>query len=487
MTRAWESEEYSHGYFLPLISLFLIWQQKDRLERLRFDGAWLGVLVVGFGLFVFIAGELATLYTVIQYGFLVVLYGLALALLGWRGFKLIAIPLFILFFMVPLPAFLYNNLSAKLQLISSEWGVWFIRQFGISVFLDGNVIDLGEMKLQVAEACNGLRYLFPLTSIGFIVAYFYKGAMWKRVLVFLSTIPITILMNSFRIGAIGVTVEYWGEEMAEGFLHDFEGWVVFMASFGLLFILMWLLTLVGDERRPFREVFGLEFPDPTPDDAQIRYRRLSPPFVASLGLIAAMALATVVLPERQELIPERQAFAEFPTQIGEWRGRGDRLEQIFIDALQFDDYIISDYRKPGADTVNFYVAYYGSQRKGQSAHSPRSCIPGGGWRIKDLRQVTIPGASFAGKPLRVNRTQIQKGDYKQLVYYWFQQRGRIITNEYLVKVFLFWDAVTKNRTDGALVRLTVNLAPGEDWSTADEHLVDFVRSLQGHLEPFVPD
>ena len=127
--------------------------------------------------------------------------------------------------MIPLPEFVLANLSTRLQLLSSQLGVAFIRLFDISVFVEGNVIDLGGYKLQVAEACSGLRYLFPLMTLGFLMACFYKGARWKRVVLFLSSIPITVLMNSIRIGIIGVTVERWGIRMAEGFLHDFRaGW-----------------------------------------------------------------------------------------------------------------------------------------------------------------------------------------------------------------------------------------------------------------------
>jgi EpsI family protein len=135
--------------------------------------------------------------------------------------------------------------------------------------------------------------------------------------------------------------------------------------------------------------------------------------------------------------------------------------------------------------VNFYAAYYASQKKGQSAHSPRSCIPGGGWVIKSLDQRTINGVNVEDQPLSVNRTVIQKGDNKQLVYYWFQQRGRVITNEYLVKWYLFWDALTKNRTDGALVRLTTFVKAGQDIKEADEHLKSFVKSIVTHLDKYI--
>src|ERR1700727_2731269 len=224
LTQMWQFwldyPEYSHCLLIPPVAAFLIWQQKDRLERVAFSGSWWGVVLLLFGGALLVAGQLATLYTLVQYAYLITLYGLTLSFLGWAAFRIIAIPLLILWFMIPLPSFLLFNLSAELQLLSSQLGVYVIRLFGISVFLEGNVIDLGGYKLEVAEACSGLRYLFPLMTLGFLMAYFYKGARWKRIVLFLSSIPITVIMNSLRVGIIGVTVEHWGIEMADRFLHE---------------------------------------------------------------------------------------------------------------------------------------------------------------------------------------------------------------------------------------------------------------------------
>jgi exosortase D (VPLPA-CTERM-specific) len=389
--------------------------------------------------------------------------------------------------MIPLPSFFLNNLSAKLQLISSEIGVAVIRAFDISVYLEGNVIDLGNYKLQVVEACSGLNYLFPLMSLAFIAAYFFQAAFWKRAVIFLSSIPITVLMNSFRIGIIGVLVEFWGIEQAEGFLHDFEGWVIFMACTVLLILEMWLFTLFSKDKRPLREVFGIEFPEPAPKDVSVNHQKLSTRFIVSLVVIGFSAVMSDHLQARQEIIPDRKVFAEFPSDMGEWRGRTDRLEQIYLDALKLDDYLIADYSNPAGDQVNFYVAYYESQRAGESAHSPRSCLPGGGWVIKNLSQKLVDGAEVNGQPLRVNRTVIQKGDYTQLVYYWFQQRGRDITNEYLVKWYLLLDAVSKNRTDGSLVRLTTVIGPGKSIEDGDQRLQSFANAIAPKLDSYVPN
>ncbi len=169
--------------------------------------------------------------------------------------KVVFIPLVLLVFAIPMPYFVDALLSFRLQLISSELGTLFIRALGIPVFLEGNLIDLGVYKLQVVEACSGLRYLYPLMSLGFLAAYLYQAPFWQRAIVFLSTIPITIVMNSFRIGMVGVLVNYWGPQDADGFLHMFEGWIIFLACSGLLVLEMTLMSKFL-LRRNFWEVFN---------------------------------------------------------------------------------------------------------------------------------------------------------------------------------------------------------------------------------------
>ncbi len=279
MIQRWEgSEEYGYGFMIPFIAAFLVWQRKDKLSQLDFSGSWVGVALLLGGLLVLFAGQLSTLHSVTQYGFLLSLMGGAYSLMGWKAFRVILVPLLLLFLMVPLPPFLYNNLSSQLQLISSQIGVEVIRLFGISVFLEGNVIDLGTYKLQVVEACSGLRYLFPLVSLSIIAAYFYRDAVWKRFVVVLSSIPITVFMNSFRIGVIGVLVEYGGPKQAEGFLHYFEGWVVFMGCVGLLLVEIWVLSRLGSDRKSFGEIFGFDFPE-RQSGAQHRHRRVTAPAI----------------------------------------------------------------------------------------------------------------------------------------------------------------------------------------------------------------
>ena len=483
----WGREEYSHAPLIPLISLGLLYLVKDRLEFTPFEGSGAGAWLVLLGAIGMFLGYVATVHTVSHYAFVLAVFGLAWALGGRSGLPHLWVPAAFLFFMIPLPSFLYNNLSQQLQLVSSEIGVAVIRWFGITVYLEGNVIDLGTYKLQVVEACSGLRYLFPLMSFGFLCAYLFSAPLWQRAIIFLATIPITVLMNSFRIGVIGVTVDRWGQEMAEGFLHDFEGWVIFMACVGVLVLLMLLLMKLSGDRRPLLEAFGVELPAPTPKGAVGIARPLPRAFWASIGLFVLTAGAALAISQRPEPLIERTPLTAFPMQLGEWRGTPATIEGMYLEQLQLDDYIIADYRNPAGDVLNFYVAWYNNQRAGHSVHSPRSCLPGGGWVINRHTREVVAGTAEAGRPLAVNRVEIQMGDNRQLVYYWFQQRGRDITNEYLVKWWLFWDSLTRNRSDGALVRLVVPVGEGESLADAEAQLAEFARMVQGRLSAFVPD
>jgi exosortase D (VPLPA-CTERM-specific) len=481
-------EEYSHGFFIPVISIYFIWIRRRELTFIEsFKDAWPGLTLVIMGLLLGFLGGVTTLKTVEQYAFIITLTGLFTVAFGWRGLRVGAIPLLFLIFMVPFPSFILNNLSAKLQLISSWLGVEFIRACDIMVYLEGNVIDLGAYKLQVVDACSGLRYLFPLASLSFLCAYLFKGPFWQKALVFLSSIPLTIFMNSFRIGVIGILVDNWGTAMAEGFLHDFEGWVVFLLCMVLLFVEMWLFSRLSGRKVAFNELVLIPSEwsgDTKQPNLEIKFNKS---IVLLLLLMVASAIASNFIQEREDVIPARKAFLNFPLQMGNWQGRNDYLGQYYLDELKLTDYAIINYAQPDSVTgINFYSAYYQAQRRGVAVHSPKGCMPGDGWQITDFGQRAFPDITVDGNPLELNRAVIQKGDNKQLVYYWFQQRGRTLTNEYLVKWYLFYDALTMNRTDGALIRLVTSVGDAEDIEKADQRLQAFMKKLVPELQGYIP-
>lgn len=474
--------EYSHGYLIPFITAFLIWQRKDLIEREAFSTSWIGVALVLAGSSVIIIGNISATHVISLYGFLMALVGITYSYMGSSA-RIIIIPVLFLFFMIPLPGIFLFRLSSELQLISSQIGVAVIRLFDISVFLEGNVIDLGKFKLQVVEACSGLRYLFPLLSLSFIAAYFFSVEYWKRAVIVISSIPITIFMNSFRIGVIGVLVEYWGIEQAQGFLHDFEGWVVFMFSIGVILLEMWLMLVLSGDKRPFTEVFGIYYPDESPKDVEIKQRELSKPLVSALSILVVAAVLTLIMGQRDEVVLERKSFAQFPMQIGSWQGEKTSLDSASLKLLKLDDYIVANYVADKTN-VNLYVAYYDQQETGGAAHSPKTCLPGGGWRIKSHTEIMLEDTPLTAP---INRFVIRQGDHRQVVYYWFQERGKTIASEYAVKWHMLVDSIKQNRTDGALVRLTARLGPHENVEVADKVLKDFARQVTPILPAYIPE
>ncbi len=485
MVKYWEREEYNHGYLIPVVAFYLLLLRGDEFGKLKLSGTWLGLFFIIGGVLSSVMGKISGTYQLTEYGFLMALFGVVVGAIGWSGFRKVWTSFVYLIFMIPLPFWLYQSLSGELQLVSSELGVAVIRLFGVSVFLEGNVIDLGVFQLQVAEACNGLRYLFPLMSFGFLCAVIYLGPWWHRVLIFVSTIPITIFMNGFRIGVIGVLVDNFGIAQAEGFLHYFEGWVVFMACLALLFLEMVILAKLGGKR--LMEVFGLDAL--TMSSAKnLLPSGVNKQTLAAVVLLTASAALMFGLQGYRDLIPDRERFDRFPLVIGEWSGRDSTITDVAIlETLAADDYFLGTYRnKVSGSQVGLWIAYYEEQRHGNAVHSPKACLPGGGWQIESLDEYVVSDIGPNGENYTINRAVIAKGEMRQLVYFWFVERGRIQTNEYAVKWFIFWDALTQNRTDGALVRVSTFVPDVVDLPEADTRLEEFVRALDPKLAYHLP-
>ena len=288
------SEEYNHGFMIPLVCLYFLWQKKDLILAEQSQSPIPGLLAVFLSLLLYFVGTLGDLFSLLRFSFIFLLIGLALLFVGYKSTKVMLVPILILIFSFPIPAGVQADLTIKLQLLSSQLGVSLIRACAIPVYLEGNVIDLGSYQLQVVEACSGLRYLFPMMGLAFICGYLYQVAFWKRALIFLTAIPIILLMNSFRIGLIGVLVNSWGIGAAEGFIHDFEGWIVFMACLVILFLEMWLLSWHERKTKAWKELFGL-----TVSQNTIAYKAVNIPMKPIYGVIFLLFVSV----EREILEP----------------------------------------------------------------------------------------------------------------------------------------------------------------------------------------
>jgi len=485
LVRRWRvQEQYSYGFLIPIIVAWLLWTRREALFASIGRPSWTGPFLILLAAVMHIIGKLSALFLLSQVGFIIALIGVVLGFGGYSLLKVAFVPIFFLLFAIPLPYFLDAALSFRLQLISSQLGVFFIRLLQIPVYLEGNVIDLGSYKLQVVEACSGLRYLYPLMSLGFLTAYLFQAPLWQRALIFLSTIPITILMNSFRIALVGVLGNYWGPQNADGLLHMFEGWTIFVACAGLLVVEMYLLARFALGKKLLDVFYPPNGMASLPADSGAKFSSRAP-LVSCFVLLCVAGLATLFVTTRHEIYPERKLFASFPTTLGEWQGQPSSLGVQTEYGLGLTDYILSDYARKDGRQVNFYVAYYASQRTGASPHSPSVCIPGNGWSITSLERTYYRSAD-SRVALPLNRAIIARQSERLLAYYWYEERGMKIANEYWSKLYLLRDAIFKQRTDGALVRLTTPLYPGESEHDAEKRLQDFIQVVVPKLTAYLP-
>ncbi|MEM1340697.1 MAG: VPLPA-CTERM-specific exosortase XrtD [Pseudomonadota bacterium] len=489
---AWSTAEYSHGPLIPIISLYLFLRELRQEPRAELAAPglkrWPGLLILGLGLGISVLGNIVGIADIVTYGFIIWLSGVVLTVFGWSRGRRHQLPVLHLIFMLPLPQFLYWKLSIFLQGVSSELGVWFVKLAGVSVYLDGNIIDLGVMQLHVAEACSGLRYLFPILSFSYLFAILYRGPMWHKALLLLMAAPLTVFMNSFRIGVIGVIVNA-REDTAwvEGFTHFFEGWVIFVACVVILFLTAALLQRMTRDPLPLAQAIDLD----TNGLGRVATRVVEIPARAvgavSVGLTVLAAGAILALQPPAAPPLDRDSFAVFPRYVGDWSSTTTPLTPDIEQVLGADDYINAHFQTARGEQVGFFTAFYETQTEGSGIHSPEVCLPAGGWEIYELEThgVDFPETSFGS--FEVNRAVIQNGHLQQVVYYWFEQRGERRTNDFIAKISVVMDSLRYGRTDGALVRYVSPIGPGETAADADARILDLMAQTLPHLPRFVPD
>jgi len=221
--------DFSHGFLVPLVSLYLVWGKRKDLANPPRPSNW-GLLLLVLGLALLIFGRLAAEYFTQRLSILVVIAGIVLFLLGRDHLKTVAFPLALLILMIPLPSILLQKITSPMQFFASICAANSLEVLGIPVLREGNIINLSNTSLEVAEACSGIRSMISLFTLGILFAYFTKEILWQRILLVLACLPITILVNAFRVSLTGVLAHYYGVAAAGGFFHELSGYVLFLLA-----------------------------------------------------------------------------------------------------------------------------------------------------------------------------------------------------------------------------------------------------------------
>ena len=478
MFQWWGNSDYNYCYIVPLMAGYLLWERQQSLRLPSFP-SWAGVVALVLGILFYLLGELGGEFYSLYLSSWFMLVGLLWLHLGWCKLRSIAFPVCFLLAMFPFPNIINFPLSLHLKMISSTLGVKILQLTGVAVFQEGNIIDLGFTRLEVVEACSGLRYLFPLILVVIILAAQHRARFWQRALLVLSAIPLSILINSLRIVSIVWLYPLLGASVIDGPWHDFIGWLIFMLSVAFLLGERWVLQKLAPVAAslPTRDIAYGQQPLRRP-------RKVWPMAIVALVMLAGTMTATGGVNFREQ-VPLTKPLVDFPMTLGQWQGNRSSLEQIYLDTLKLSDYLLADYVNTQGQLVSLYVAYNESQRKGESSHSPAACLPGSGWVFEDSGMANLP-VGAGGTSVKIKRAFMEKTGVQMLVYYWFPQRGRVLTNIFQLKLYTFWDALTKQRTDGALVRLLTTVNAGEPPSAAEARLQDFARQMTPQLQTFLP-
>jgi len=250
----WTDPDYGHGFFVPLFSGYVLWRQRGRWMKTEIRPSNLGFLVMLGAVGLLLVGSLGAELFLSRASLLVLLAGLILFLAGWKMLRAVSFPLAFLIFAIPIPVIIYNQITFPLQLIASRFATFWLEAVRVPVLRDGNVLILSNYSLEVVEACSGIRSLMSLIALAVAYGYFAESRRWVRYLLVLLMIPSAIVSNAIRIMGAGVLAHKFGPDAAEGFLHTFSGWVIFLIALTLMFACHSILRRVGHGRKPVAHV-----------------------------------------------------------------------------------------------------------------------------------------------------------------------------------------------------------------------------------------
>lgn len=250
----WANDDnYSHGFLIPVIAGYLIWQDRERLSDIHIKPSNSGIIFLILSLLFFIITNIGAELFTMRFSMLLVILSMVVYFAGWELGKALSLPVAYLVFMIPLPAILWNKIAFPLKLFATKIAVGVIAFLGITVYGEGNIIHLSNTTLEVVDACSGLRSLTSLLALSAAFALITDHSKLKKFIIFISAIPIAILVNIFRLSATAVLAKSYGPQVAQGFLHEVSGIIVFIIAFLLLYAVHWGLDKLSHLRAPHEE------------------------------------------------------------------------------------------------------------------------------------------------------------------------------------------------------------------------------------------
>jgi len=459
----WTDPGASHGLLVPPLAAYLIWIRRDvtLAEPASTDGR--GLLLIAGSVLALFTGKLGAELFLQRLSFVALLGGMLWTFWGQPRLKTLRLPLLLLATMIPVPTLVYGAVSARLQLLASWIAASIAERLGVSVFVEGNIIHLATVSLGVGEACSGLRSLSSLVIAALLIAVLQLSRPVMRVVLVVCAVPIAIACNVMRIAGTAVLADHH-PDLALGFYHAFSGWLVFVAGTALTVVCGQVLRRLSDSSpaAPVRE----------PVLAERSGRDYRWPAGISLALLSVACVA-VWYSEGTARCSPASSIESLDANIGGWTAvRYEALTQDDLNVLKPTTYLLRDYRRKDAE-LELLIVFFARQEAGETWHSPKLCLPGGGWEIKDSTTVEL------GQKTRINNVRARKSGNNYRMLYWYQSQDRVFANEYLGKILLVRNAILNGNTSGSMVRIILPETPDSlgDGLAFARPLMDRLRSL----------
>lgn len=472
----WNKGDNSYCYLVIPIFIYLCWERKNNFHFDQFIWSFWGVPPLLLSILTLFAGEMGSVETLLYTGLWGCVTSVLICLYGWKRCLHLWFPLLILLFIVPMPPFINRMLTFKMKMMASSLSVDMMRAIGMSVLQNGNVIDLGVTKLQVVDACSGLRYIVSMFLMALLIGQFFVNGWWRKFLLVLMVYPLSIIINAGRIFITGIFSVNGYQFATEGPLHDAAGMIAFFIAGAVLLVVARVSMRIGPAEP------GRSWMDPGAETGPVYKAAVFSVCIILLFTGSGWALKNM---DSVLIIPQRKSFSSFPDEIGSWRGKKSYLSKEILDSLWADDYVNAVFTRSGSSNVIYLlIPYYEYQGTRHTAHAPQSCLLGGGWA---LERTGLSKVRLKDQTVHIGLMHLKKGNTKMLASYFFLQRGRVIVSPWWNKFYLMLDALKLRRTDGALVRVEILMPEGQDTNAAETILNEFIQQLWPALAEHIPE
>jgi EpsI family protein len=463
---------YSYGFLIPVLSGYMVWARRKQLAEMTPEPRLVaGGCLLAISLAVLLLGEAGMMLSLQELSFPFALAGMVLAILGFGFLRALLFPIAYLFFMIPVWEVVIDHLHFPLQNFSARNGAALLNIIGIPAYRHGVYIDLPTINLEVAQACSGVNYLIAIIAIGIPLAHLYVKGWRKKCLLVSFAVLIAILANGLRIALIGAFSYYTVGNPLHGPFHVFQGLFVSAVGYGALIVgLLFLTRRSGNALAASRIERGVTSSPAKLSDG--RWFRRAAPVVVLLVLAGGVVHFHTPAP-----IPPRKSLDLFPTRIGEWSGSNAVPVYDKFRTMGVDHELSRIYQTEKKESVHLYIGYFARQDRDRKLIS---------YRTADLHQ----GASKVEVHLNphgsieVNRLDAVEGKEARTYVFWYDLNGRTVTDIKAVKWFGIVDALSRNRSNGAIVLLSVEGGLNHREETISPATEEFIGRLHPLLKEY---